>query len=150
MSQSFLAHMRKDVRGEIERERRGHSKLLVDWEKRCCVTLVIEGRLGIALILQQHNNFDLNHVNCCLTSLWGMLWERLHKCNEGFLSHKFVLTHPRFAQMYENWTIDDWKHIIFNDKTKIARYNLDGRSWYWIWRWRMHWTSTCPSDYETW
>jgi hypothetical protein len=34
--------------------------------------------------------------------------------------------------MYENWTIADWKHVFFNDKTKIARYNLDGRSWYWI------------------
>ena len=48
MSQSFVAHLRKDVREEIEKQRGGRPKLLTDREKRRCVTLVTEGRLGTA------------------------------------------------------------------------------------------------------
>jgi hypothetical protein len=44
-----------------------------------------------------------------------------------FLTRKHVLARLRFAQRYENWTIDDWKHVIFNDKKKINRFNSDGR-----------------------
>ena len=49
-----------------------------------------------------------------------------------FLSCKHVLTRLRFVQGYENWTVDDWKRVIFSDETKINRFNLHGRSWCWI------------------
>jgi hypothetical protein len=49
-----------------------------------------------------------------------------------FLSRKHVLALLRFAQRYENWTVDDWKHIIFSDETKINMFNSYGRSWCWI------------------
>jgi hypothetical protein len=40
-----------------------------------------------------------------------------------YLSHKHVLAHMRFAQRYENWTIDDWKSVSYRDDTKINRFN---------------------------
>ena len=43
MSQSFDAKPRKDVGGEIERQRGGRPKFLADQEKRHFVTLDIEG-----------------------------------------------------------------------------------------------------------
>ena len=43
MSQSYVVHLRKDVGGEIERQRGGRPKLLADQEKRRCVTPVTEG-----------------------------------------------------------------------------------------------------------
>ena len=43
-----------------------------------------------------------------------------------------MFTRLRFAQRFENWTIDDWKHGVFNDETKINRFNSYGRSWCWI------------------
>ena len=46
MSQSFVAHMRKDVGGEIESQRGAHPKCLVGREKRRCITFVTKGRLG--------------------------------------------------------------------------------------------------------
>ena len=42
------------------------------------------------------------------------------------LSCIHVFTHLRFAQRHENWTIDDWKHMIVSDETKINMFNLDG------------------------
>ena len=49
-----------------------------------------------------------------------------------FLICKHVLARVEFAQRYENWTIDDWKCIPFDDETKINGLHSYGRSWYWI------------------
>jgi len=48
------------------------------------------------------------------------------------LSPKNVLACLRFTQRYENWTINDWKCMIFSDETKINRFNSNGRSQCWI------------------
>jgi hypothetical protein len=36
-----------------------------------------------------------------------------------------------FAKKYEQWTIDDWKHVIWSDETKINCIGSDGRVWCW-------------------
>lgn len=36
-----------------------------------------------------------------------------------------------FAGKYKDWTIDDWKNVIFSDETKINRLGSDGRHWVW-------------------
>ena len=103
MSQSSIVHMRKDIRGEIERQRRGRPKLLANREKRHCVTLVTQGWLGSAFATT--NNFDVKHVNCCLTTLWGALWELLdwvHKCNKGsqfWVANMFLYSRGFFKGM---------------------------------------------------
>jgi hypothetical protein len=40
-----------------------------------------------------------------------------------FLSRKHVLACLWFAQRFANWTIDDWKCVIFSDETKINRFD---------------------------
>lgn len=67
MIQSFVMHIRKDVRGEIKTQRKRHPKLLTDREKRRCVTLVLNVNLEIHM--QQQNNFDMKQIYCCLASL---------------------------------------------------------------------------------
>ena len=51
------------------------------------------------------------------------------KQRKSFMSRKHVLTRMRFAQRFENWTIDNWKRVIFSNEIKINKFNLDGRSW---------------------
>ena len=86
------------------------------------------------LHLRQQSNFDLKHVNYYVTSLWGVfliearLGAQLQQ-RKTLLSRKHVLACLRFGQMYGNWTIDDWKRVIFSDKTKINRFNFVARSW---------------------
>ncbi|KAG1029711.1 hypothetical protein G6F43_014000 [Rhizopus delemar] len=33
---------------------------------------------------------------------------------------------------HRDWTIDDWKRVVWSDETKINRFNSDGRTWTWI------------------
>jgi transposase len=36
-----------------------------------------------------------------------------------------------FAQKYQNWTVEDWKRVLWSDETKINRLGSDGRQWVW-------------------
>jgi hypothetical protein len=37
----------------------------------------------------------------------------------------------KFARYHENWTVDDWKRILWSDETKINRIGSDGRAYTW-------------------
>jgi hypothetical protein len=36
-----------------------------------------------------------------------------------------------FAKSHRDWTVADWKHVVFSDETKVNRFGSDGRSWSW-------------------
>lgn len=36
-----------------------------------------------------------------------------------------------FAHKYQNWTVDDWKRVIWSDETKISRFGSDGKQYVW-------------------
>jgi hypothetical protein len=37
----------------------------------------------------------------------------------------------KFARYHENWTVEDWKRVLWSDETKINRIGSDGRSYVW-------------------
>jgi hypothetical protein len=36
-----------------------------------------------------------------------------------------------FALAHQDWTIDDWKRVVWSDETKINHLGSDGRKWVW-------------------
>ena len=48
------------------------------------------------------------------------------------LSQKNVRETLRFARIHKEWTIEDWKRVVFSDETKINLFNSDGRTWCWV------------------
>ena len=36
-----------------------------------------------------------------------------------------------FAHAHKDWTLDDWKWVVWSDETKINCLGLDGRKWVW-------------------
>ena len=36
-----------------------------------------------------------------------------------------------FAISHRDWTVDDWKRVVWSDKTKINCLGSDGRKWVW-------------------
>ena len=37
-----------------------------------------------------------------------------------------------FALKHKEWTVEDWKRVIWSDETKINRFESDGRQWVWM------------------
>jgi hypothetical protein len=48
------------------------------------------------------------------------------KMKKPLLRHKNVHAHLRCAEVHKNWIVEDWKHMIFMDKTKIKHFSSDG------------------------
>ncbi|KAJ1299812.1 hypothetical protein OPQ81_011104 [Rhizoctonia solani] len=49
---------------------------------------------------------------------------------------KLTLAHIKacihFAQAHKDWTIEDWKQVLWSDKTKIKHLGSDGVHWVWV------------------
>jgi hypothetical protein len=37
-----------------------------------------------------------------------------------------------FAKSHKDWTVEDWKRVVFSDESKINRFGSDGLKWTWI------------------
>ena len=53
------------------------------------------------------------------------------KTKRPLLSAKHRKARLDFAYAHKDWTIEDWKRVIWSDETKINRLGSDGRKWVW-------------------
>ena len=51
------------------------------------------------------------------------------KTNRPFLSKRHRKERMDFAIAHKDWTVEDWKRVIWSDETKINRFGSDGRKW---------------------
>ena len=53
------------------------------------------------------------------------------KRKHPLLSAKHHKAHLDFVYAHKDWTIEDWKKVIWSDETKIDHLGSDGRKWVW-------------------
>jgi hypothetical protein len=53
------------------------------------------------------------------------------KRKRPLLTKKHVKERLDFAIAHQDWTLDDWKRVVWSDETKINRLGSDGRKWAW-------------------
>ena len=51
------------------------------------------------------------------------------KCPLFFAKHH--KSHLDFAHAHKDWTVEDWKRVIWSDETKINCLGSDGHKWVW-------------------
>jgi len=51
--------------------------------------------------------------------------------NKSSLSEKNVRARLQFAKTHKNWTIEDWKRVVWSDESKFSRFQSDGKQYYW-------------------
>jgi uncharacterized UBP type Zn finger protein len=56
----------------------------------------------------------------------------IERKKKPMLSMKNVKKRLEWCKNHRDWTIDDWKRVVWSDETKINRFNSDGRVWAWI------------------
>jgi hypothetical protein len=53
------------------------------------------------------------------------------KVKKPLLRARHIKDRFLFAQRHKDWTVEDWKRVIWSDETKINRFGSDGRKWCW-------------------
>jgi hypothetical protein len=53
------------------------------------------------------------------------------KKKKPFLSKRHRKARMDFALAHQDWTVEDWKKVVWSDETKINRFGSDGRKWVW-------------------
>jgi hypothetical protein len=53
----------------------------------------------------------------------------IEKSKKPLLSAKNIRNRLSWFIARKDWTVDDWKRVIWSDKTKVNRLNSDGRTW---------------------
>lgn len=135
MSQSSIAHLRREISSEIEKQRGGRPKVLGGQEKRLGVHLVIAGCLKTASAAAKQLREKTGKHFSDITLRHGLREAGLGACvqqKKPLLAKRHVLARLNFAHKYKNWTVDDWRRVIFSDETKINLINSDGMSWCWL------------------
>lgn len=81
--------------------------------------------------LQEHNGIKVSRQTLS-RELHNAGLRSTTKKKKPAISQKNRKERLAFAKSHKDWTVDDWKRVVFSDETKINRFGSDGKSWTWI------------------
>lgn len=108
---------------------------LKEADKRYCVRQITRGGQGNAISVQKQLSFDFGLSVSPQTVRRALKAEGLgsmEKETKPNLNAKNIRERLAWAKKYEDYTIADWRRVIWSDETKINRFCSDGRTWAWI------------------
>src|SRR5579864_7815534 len=68
-------------------------------------------------------------TTCCSLKNTGM--KVVVKTKRPLLTKQHRRERLDFAISHQDWTVEDWKTVVWSDETKINRLGSDGRIWVW-------------------
>lgn len=134
LSIGSVSNIRQSIQEQLPEAKKGRPTKLSDQDKRYCTRVITSKRAetasGVSKVIKHDHGIDVSRytVSRALTSL-GM--KAAEKQTKPALSAKNIQKRFDFAKRHQNWTVEDWKRVVWSDETKINRFMSDGRSWYW-------------------
>jgi len=78
---------------------------------------------------------DINNTALCAQTVRNGLKKvgmmAVVKRKRPLLTKKHMRERLDFAIAHQDWTLEDWKKVVWSDETKINRLGSDGRKWVW-------------------
>ena len=53
------------------------------------------------------------------------------KSKHPLLSARHCKAHLDFTYAHKDWTVENWKKVVWSDETKVNHLGSDGRKWVW-------------------
>lgn len=134
VSQSSVARIAKTIKEDLPPSHSGHPSKLSKTTRHSIIRDITSGNLQNAVQAQEYLSTHLNitvstnRVRQILKEE-GMTTVRLTKGPK--LTPKHIKQRMDFVHMYEDWTVDDWKLVLWTDETRINRIGSDGNIWAW-------------------
>jgi transposase len=135
LTKSVVGRIRSARCSGFEKLKGGRPKILSSTDVRYCVQKVTRKRVSNAAKVSKDLKTDFG-INCSPETVRRALrlegLGAIEKPKKTLLSAKNIKARLEWCRKYQDWTVDDWKRVVWTDETKINRFNSDGRQWAWI------------------
>ena len=134
VSKSKIASLAKEALPDKESHPAGRPKKLSTTDEYAVIKQISTGRAKNAAQVAKNINPLLPHPVSTQTirnTLHKATVQPRKKQKKPKLIPGHRKAHLAFAQKYLEWTIDDWKRVVWSDETKINRYGSDGQHYVW-------------------
>lgn len=134
VSKSKVALINKEMGPDKENLPAGRPSKLSPTDKRAISLQINTGKAENAVQITQDINTILPQPVCVQTvrnALKEDAFVAVTKKKKPYLSKKHRRARLAFALKYQEWTVEDWKRVIWSDETKINRFGSDGKQYVW-------------------
>lgn len=117
------------------RQKGGRPAVLTEADKRYCVRQVTKGGVDNAVKVKRALETDLGiqvSASTVRRALRGAGLGAMTKPRKPLISAKNARKRLAWCKAHADWTVDDWRRVVWSDETKTNRFNSDGRVWAWI------------------
>ena len=135
ISRTSVRNIRQQHPSNYPKPLNGRPPKLSARDKRFCVWSITAGKKKSASAVRKDVESHLNiqvHDNTIRDALKKGGLRAVERQKKPKLSPKNIKARLEFAKNHGDWTLEDWKRVIWSDETKISRFGSDGRSWAWI------------------
>ncbi len=112
----------------------GHPSKLSSRAQHAILSQITMGKVSNAVQATKHINTIIPHPVSSQTVrnvLKKHSFKAVTKKKKPLLSAMHRKKCLAFALKYKEWTVEDWKRVIWSDETKINRIGSDGKQWVW-------------------
>lgn len=112
----------------------GQPKKLTERGKQFCVRKITIGKQENAVSVQKSlkNELDVDvSAQTVRNYLKSAGLQPIVKPKKPLLSKKNIKSRLSWAKAHVDWTIADWKRVVWSDETKIDRFGSDGQRYAW-------------------
>jgi len=134
LGKGTIGRISKEVEGNKENHPGGRPSKLSPRDKQSIIRQISSGKLDNAV---QATQFINSTISTPITpqTVRNMLKEAglrsAMKKKIPMLKGTHRQQRLKFAQYHENWTLEDWKRVLWTDETKINRIGSDGKVYVW-------------------
>ena len=129
-----ISRLHFEKRSNLQKSTGGHSSKLSSANIHYAQCLITFGKVDNAVqvtralttIINQPLSANTVHLHLKNTGMKAVI-----KSKRPFLSTRHHKACLDFAYAYKDWTVDDWKKVIWSDETKINHLGSDGCKWVW-------------------
>jgi transposase len=129
-----IGRISKEVDGNKENHSGGRPSKLSSRDKQSIIRQITSGKLDNAVQATQFINSTIS-TPVCPQTVRNVLKEAgfrsATKKKVPMLKQSHRKQRLEFAQYHANWTVEDWKRVLWTDETKINRIGSDGKVYVW-------------------
>lgn len=134
VGKTTVARVAKEVVPDKENLSGGRPKKLSATDEHAIVSQITTGRAENAVEVTQNINSIISEPVSTQTVRNVLKKSGMKACvkkKKPLLTTCQKKLRLEFALKHKEWTVEDWKRVIWSDESKINRFGSDGRNWIW-------------------